>query len=179
MKSFSGFLADNIDTILKNYKTDLNYEIFEHIAKKNCEIKFNVVKQDEREIGMRQILNMGHTIGRAVETLSGYTLLHGEAVAIGIVAQANIANDLGYITANDRQSVIQLIQKAGLPIEIPENISTEELVNKLYTDKKVRKQQIYFVFQDGIGNTKVFEDNKYSKALTEEYLYNNINKYRI
>ena len=63
--------------------------------KKNCEVKYKVVMKDERESGLREVLNLGHTVGRAIETVSDYRLYHGEAVAIGMVAQARLGEKLG------------------------------------------------------------------------------------
>ena len=174
---FFKFLEDNLDIILRDYRTGANYQIFEHIAKRNCEIKHSVVSRDERESGLRQILNLGHTAGRALEALNNYNYLHGEAVSVGIVIQAIIANDLGFLTKEDMARVVLILKRAGLPTQIPDNISTQDLVNKLYTDKKVRKNKIYFVLQDGIGKIKMF-DGRYSKELSEKYLYDIISKSR-
>jgi 3-dehydroquinate synthase len=148
----------------------LDPEVCEHIARKNCEIKYRVVLADEREGNLRQILNLGHTVGRAVETLSDYELLHGEAVAVGLVAQARIGHRLNFLSENELRRVESLCQAAGLPIEIPESITTEALLAKLYTDKKVRNGRIRFVFQDGIGGVRRFEGGSYSLPLDEELI---------
>lgn len=92
--------------------------------------------QDERELGLREVLNLGHTVGRAVETVSDYRLLHGEAVSIGLVAEARLAQNMGYLSEADAERVIALLKRAKLPTEIPEYIDREVLVKKLYTDKK-------------------------------------------
>ena len=164
---FFTFLEENVDKLLEDGGVDKYPEIFERVAETNCKIKYEVVKKDEREANLRQILNLGHTVGRAIETLSDYKLLHGEAVAIGLVMQARIAEKLGYASKEDVKRVEDLTVKAGLPIDIPEYMSTEEVVNKLYTDKKVRKGKIRFVFQKGIGNVMCFEDGNYSTPLEE------------
>lgn len=164
---FFTFLEENVDKLLEDGGVDKYPEIFERVAETNCKIKYEVVKKDEREANLRQILNLGHTVGRAIETLSDYKLLHGEAVAIGLVMQARIAEKLGYASKEDVKRVEDLTVKAGLPIDIPEYMSTEEVVNKLYTDKKVRKGKIRFVFQKGIGDVMCFEDGNYSTPLEE------------
>lgn len=164
---FFTFLEENVDKLLEDGGVDKYPEIFERVAETNCKIKYEVVKKDEREANLRQILNLGHTVGRAIETLSDYKLLHGEAVAIGLVMQARIAEKLGYASKEDVKRVEELTVKAGLPIDIPEYMSTEEVVNKLYTDKKVRKGKIRFVFQKGIGDVMCFEDGNYSTPLEE------------
>lgn len=177
-KNFFEFLEKNIDKLLEEDGIRNHAEICEHIAEKNCRIKYEVVKQDEREANLRQILNLGHTVGRAIETLSNYSLLHGEAVAIGLVMQVKIGEKLGYITKEEVERVIDLTRKAGLPTELPDTMTTEEVVQKLYTDKKVRKGKIRFVFQDGIGNVKQYEDGNYSIALEEEFIRKTIEEVR-
>ncbi len=139
----------------------------EHIVNENCKIKYHVVMKDERESGLREILNLGHTVGRAIETVSGYQLLHGEAVAIGLAAQVRLANTLGYVTDEEQQKVLSLLEKAHLPVTIPEYIDRDALVQKLYTDKKVRNGQLRFVLQDGIGRVVEFEDGKYARPIAE------------
>ena len=177
-KTFFEFLEKNIEKLLEEDGIRNHAEICEHIAEKNCKIKYEVVKQDEREANLRQILNLGHTVGRAIETLSNYSLLHGEAVAIGLAMQVKIGEKLGYITKEEVARVIHLIEKAGLPTKLLDSMSTEEVVQKLYTDKKVRKGKIRFVFQDGIGNVKRYEDGNYSIALEEDFIRDTIAEVR-
>ena len=143
-------------------------EVLEHIAEENCKIKYHVVMQDEKEANLREILNLGHTVGRAIETVSEYQLLHGEAVGIGLAAEVRLGNSYGYISETDRDRVIALLQKAGLPTEIPDYINREELVKKLYTDKKVRDGKLRFVFQKGIGAVMEFENQNYARLVPEE-----------
>ena len=142
-------------------------EACEHVAETNCRIKYHVVEKDERESGLREILNLGHTVGRAVETVSGYRLLHGEALAIGMAAQVRLSNKLGYMTPEEAEEVTALYKKAGLSVEIPDYIDREELVQKLYTDKKVRNGKLRFVLQKGIGDVVEFEDGVFAVAIEE------------
>ena len=146
----------------------LKTEVCEHIAEENCKIKYKVVMKDERESGLREILNLGHTVGRAIETVSEYKLLHGEALSIGLVAEVKLAYKLGYVTAEERDRVINLLEKANLPIAIPEYIDREKLVKKLYTDKKVRDGKLRFVLQKGIGNVVEFENGQFATPISEE-----------
>ena len=81
-------------------------EVCRHIAEKNCEIKYQVVMKDERESGLREVLNLGHTVGRAIETVSDYKLLHGEAVAIGLVAEVKMAEHLATVQQRMKQSMV-------------------------------------------------------------------------
>ncbi|MBD5480135.1 MAG: 3-dehydroquinate synthase [Lachnospiraceae bacterium] len=140
----------------------------EHIAKENCRIKYEVVMKDERENGLREVLNLGHTVGRAIETVSGYKLLHGEALSIGIVAEVKLAYKLGYMTEGQRDDVTALLKKADLPTAIPAYIDREYLVKKLYTDKKVKNGQLRFVIQNGIGDVVAFNEGVYATKIEED-----------
>ncbi|MBQ1389139.1 MAG: 3-dehydroquinate synthase [Clostridia bacterium] len=160
---FFEYLNDNMDTIYSFDKAAC-----EHVAECNCRIKYSVVMKDERESGLREILNLGHTVGRAVETVSEYRLLHGEAVAIGLAAEVKLSVKLGYMTDEDAQRVISLLKKASLPTEIPDYIDREILVKKLYTDKKVRDGKLRFVLQNGIGSVVCFGENTYAAPIDED-----------
>lgn len=162
-KDFFEYIEKNIEEILA-----LKTEVCEHIAEENCKIKYKVVMKDERESGLREILNLGHTVGRAIETVSEYKLLHGEALSIGLVAEVKLAYKLGYVTAEERDRVINLLEKANLPIAIPEYIDRKKLVKKLYTDKKVRDGKLRFVLQKGIGNVVEFENGQFATPISEE-----------
>lgn len=170
-QEFFDFLEGNIEEFLESpIDTMHNQEVCKRIAESNCSIKYRVVKEDEHEQNLRQILNLGHTIGRAIEVLSDYELLHGEALAIGMAMQVRIGQKLGYVTSEEVEKVINLYKKALLPTEIPGSIKTDVLIDKLYTDKKVRKGKIRFVFQQGIGKIKQFKDGNYSMTLEEDFL---------
>lgn len=146
----------------------LEKEPCEHIAHENCRIKYEVVMQDERESGLREVLNLGHTVGRAIETVSGYKLLHGEAVAIGLAAEVRLAGRLGYMTEAEQEAVLSLLRRAGLPVSIPADIDREALVKKLYTDKKVRDGRLRFVVQKGIGSVVEFAEGVFAAPIDEE-----------
>lgn len=168
-KEFFGYLEENIEKVF-----DMDSQVCKHIAEKNCEIKYNVVMIDEKEQGLREILNLGHTVGRAIETVSDYTLSHGEAVSIGIMAQVKLGRKFGYCTLDDVNRVEALLAKAKLPVKIPQRIDKEALVKKLYTDKKVRGGKLRFVFQKGIGQMVQFTPGTnaanavYSNFVSEE-----------
>ena len=177
-EAFFTFLEQNVEKLLEEEGIHKHLEICQHMAETNCRIKYEVVRKDERESNLRQILNLGHTVGRAIETLSGYSLLHGQAVAIGMAMQVKIGEKLGYITKEEVERVIALFEKAGLSTKLPEEMPTEEVVQKLYTDKKVRQGKIRFVFQEGIGHIKRHEDGNYSIALEEEFIRKTIDEVR-
>lgn len=159
---FFDYLEKHIDEIL-----ELDKDACEHIAEANCRIKYEVVMKDERESGLREVLNLGHTVGRAVETVSDYELMHGEAVSIGLVAEVDLALKMGLINQEERDRVVSLLDKAGLPTSIPEYVDREALVKKLYTDKKVRDGKLRFVLQDGIGSIKEFEPGNFAAPIEE------------
>jgi 3-dehydroquinate synthase len=164
-REFFDYLDEHMDDIL-----NLDKDACEHISEENCRIKYEVVMKDERESGLREILNLGHTVGRAIETVSDYELMHGEAVSIGMVAEVYLAEKLGLLSADDRDKVVALLDKAGLPTRIPDYIDREALVKKLYTDKKVRDGKLRFVLQDSIGSVKEFEPGVFAKPLDEDFV---------
>ncbi len=162
--AFFSWLEEHMEEILA-----LERGPCEYMAEINCRIKYRVVMQDEREeSGLREVLNLGHTVGRAIETVSGYRLLHGEAVAIGLVAEAHLSRHFGYLGDADAARMMALLARAGLPTRIPDYIDREALVRKLYTDKKVRDGKIRFVLQDAIGSVVCFEGNSYATPVDEE-----------
>ncbi len=162
-KEFFDYLDEHMDDIFDNKK-----EVCEHVALTNCSIKYKVVMKDERESGLREILNLGHTVGRAIETVSNYELLHGEALAIGMVAMTKLSTKFGYMTKEEQDKVVAIYKKAGLPVTIPEYIDKEALVKKLYTDKKVKNGKLRFVLEKGIGDIVCFGENVYAMEVDEE-----------
>ena len=122
------------------------------ILTRSCQAKADVVSKDEKEAGLRAILNYGHTIGHAVESLTGYRLVnHGEAVAIGMVAAGQIAVELGMWQKEDTERQDALIQKAGLPTKLPESVDIEAIIEALQLDKKVEAGKVKFVLPTQIG----------------------------
>ncbi|MDE7234699.1 MAG: 3-dehydroquinate synthase, partial [Ruminiclostridium sp.] len=161
-RKFFDYIMTNIDAVF-----EINDMICQNIAQENCKIKYQVIMKDERESGLREILNLGHTVGRAIETVSEYQLLHGEALSIGLVAEIKLSKKLGYCTDEDETLLIEILDKANLPVKIPDYIDREELVKKLYTDKKVKNGELRFVLQKGIGAVMVFDGDQYAKAIPE------------
>ena len=149
---------------------DCDKDVCEYISQHNCEVKYKVVMQDERESGLREVLNLGHTVGRAIETVSDYKLLHGQAVAIGLCAQARLGERLGFISDENVRRIYSLCERAKLPTKIPDYIDRSELLDKLYTDKKVRDGKLRFVFQKQIGEMMCFGENEYGKQISREQI---------
>ena len=120
----------------------------------SCAIKARVVEKDEREEDYRSVLNFGHTIGHALESLTGYEqFLHGEAVAIGMVQAAYISAREGFCDQASFQRIRRLIGLTGLPTDLPSSVERLQLVKKMEIDKKAAGGKIKFVLCDGIGKT--------------------------
>jgi 3-dehydroquinate synthase len=121
----------------------------------SCAIKAKVVEADEREEEYRAVLNFGHTIGHALEAVTGYReFLHGEAVGVGMVKAAALSLQQGFITRNIFERILQLIHKAGLPTEIPGEVPLPNLIQAMEVDKKAAGGKIKFVMCDGLGKTR-------------------------
>jgi len=163
------YLEQNINKLLNMGRFEYNEELLEYIAIKNCQIKQNVVEEDFKESNLRQILNFGHTIGRAIEPLSDFSLLHGHAVAIGIVAALRIELQKGFIKKETLDRVINLFKSIQMPVEIPEGITKKQLIEKMHTDKKSKESTIRFVFIENIGKIKKNKDS-YSHPIADEQL---------
>ncbi|MBD2431722.1 MULTISPECIES: 3-dehydroquinate synthase [Fischerella] len=134
----------------------IHSELIDTILTRSCQAKADVVSKDEKEAGLRAILNYGHTIGHAVESLTGYRqVLHGEAVAIGMVAAGQIAVELGMWTQQQTQRQDVLIEKAGLPTKLPAGLDIEAIIEALQIDKKVKAGKVRFVLPTQIGAVTV------------------------
>lgn len=131
-------------------------DLLQNILASSCQAKADVVSQDEKESGLRAILNYGHTIGHAVESLTGYKLVnHGEAVAIGMVAAGQIAVKLQMLKPEEAQRQDALILKTGLPTKLPISLDIEAIIDTLQTDKKVKDGKVRFVLPKKIGEVTI------------------------
>ncbi|HIK07585.1 MAG TPA: 3-dehydroquinate synthase [Trichormus sp. M33_DOE_039] len=134
-------------------------ELINSILTRSCQAKADVVSKDEKEGGLRAILNYGHTIGHAVESLTGYRLVnHGEAVAIGMVAAGQIAVKLGMWQQEDTERQNALIQKAGLPTKLPEGLDITGIIDALQLDKKVKNGKVRFILPTQIGVVTITDE---------------------
>ena len=134
----------------------LDRELMTRIVRTSCTLKALVVGEDETESGYRAILNFGHTIGHAIESLTEYKqFLHGEAIAIGMVAAARISSRLGFCSDADVQRIHRIIQRYGLPTEIPDDLRGPTLALAMRTDKKARGGNVNFVCIEGLGKTRL------------------------
>ncbi len=126
-----------------------------HAIVRSCEIKAEVVAQDERESGLRAILNFGHTFGHAIEAGMGYgNWLHGEAVGAGMVLAADLSHRLGQLSAVELERIRALTEAAGLPTVAPK-LGVDEMIQMMRLDKKSTAGNIQFVLLNGIGKAQV------------------------
>ncbi len=116
-----------------------------------CRIKKSIVEIDEREQGLRRILNFGHTLGHALEAASDYSLSHGEGVALGMIAAARLSVIMNYLPRVESDRVKSVIARAGLPTTIDASLSMDEVIRRFRADKKKRDDVIHFVLIKKIG----------------------------
>ncbi|MBN1490414.1 MAG: 3-dehydroquinate synthase [Phycisphaerae bacterium] len=128
------------------------------LLERNVQIKAAVVAADEREAGLRAILNFGHTIGHAVESLMHYEWRHGECVAVGMVAVARLAVRRGLMADADAERMTTLLRAFGLPTEIPARLAAEDIVRLTKMDKKVAAGRVRFVLVPRFGETVLRDD---------------------
>ena len=127
-------------------------EALEHIIAASCGLKARVVEADERESGPRRILNLGHTVGHALERLSDYRILHGNAVAMGMLAATRLAAFLGLVSDEVMGRLTSLLEKYGLPTRIVAAYSPDAIIQALKTDKKQLAGKLHFILPTGIGS---------------------------
>lgn len=132
-----------------------------HALYTGCHIKVQVVSQDERENDLRAILNLGHTIGHALEAVTGYTrYLHGEAISIGMVGSALLAERFGY-GAEIHAVTKRILQKLGLPVAIDADLDVKDIMQAMMSDKKFREGQMVFIVPTRIGAVEIRKDTPY------------------
>ena len=152
--AFFEWLENNVEKLVARDSQALAYAI-----DISCQNKAAVVAADETEQGVRAILNLGHTFGHAIETGMGYgEWLHGEAVAAGMVMAAELSHRLSWISRNDIERTIALLQRANLPVKGPNNLSVDEYLQHMAVDKKVLSGKIRLVLLKAIGQAVVTDD---------------------
>ncbi|OPX84764.1 MAG: 3-dehydroquinate synthase [Pelotomaculum sp. PtaB.Bin104] len=163
-EEFFGWLEENLEMLLAGDASSLI-----HVVRESCRIKAKVVEADETEGGLRAILNFGHTVGHAVEALTGYKkYTHGEAVGIGMVVAARLARSLGLLGVSELARIEGLVCRAGLPHQLPDYLSTKEIVESLSHDKKVVGGKLTFVLPGQIGKVEIRRD--LSKEILFDFL---------
>jgi 3-dehydroquinate synthase len=145
-------LEQNIDAVL-----GLDIDLLTDLIAHNVRIKAQVVEADPFEHGERAHLNFGHTFGHAIESVSHYSYSHGQCVALGMVAAAGMAVDLGMLDAASRDRIVALIAKAGLPIG-GMTLNPADVQNAMMFDKKVKSAKVRFILPDRIGHVVIRDD---------------------
>lgn len=146
-------------------------KVLQYISKMNCSIKGSVVEQDEKESGLRAILNFGHTIGHAVESVSDFELLHGECVSIGMVGAFKLAQYLGMVNEQETAKITTTLEKIGLPVRAS-GFDEEHVYNQMFFDKKVKGGKLVFVLPKAIGSVIqcVVDDEELIRRVLKELL---------
>jgi len=161
---FYDYIASNMTRIF-----DYDENTLQYMAKMNCTIKKSIVEKDEREGGLREILNFGHTIGHAVESASDFSLLHGECVSVGIAGAFKMAHKLGMINNETAVSVENTLKSAALPVRIKE-MDTRIIYDNMKHDKKSKNGRLSFILPRGIGDVVscVIDNEQLIKEVVED-----------
>lgn len=161
-KEFYSWLEDNIELIMQRDNDALEYCI-----ERSCINKAEVVAEDERESGIRAILNLGHTFGHAIETALNYKeWLHGEAVGCGMLMAADLSRRLGLLEEGKVNSIRSILERTNLPTSIHENVKAAQMFENMKVDKKSRDGVLYLILLNDIGEAIITSDYK-EEALKE------------
>lgn len=160
---YFGFLEGEYAAIFAKHAPAL-----ERVVRRSVEIKAAVVAQDERENGRRAILNFGHTIGHAIEATSQYEVLHGEAVAMGMVYEGRLAESLGIASPGTAQRITAVLETLHLPVERPDGSQVDDLITAMRADKKVRAGEIRLALPRAIGSAHGDDRQGWTVAVGEE-----------
>ena len=151
---FFKWLEAHIDAVLAQDADALQF-----VVARSCENKAAVVADDERETGLRAVLNLGHSFGHAVEVSLGYgNWLHGEAVAAGLCMAGDLSVRIGWLAESEQQRIVSLIQRVGLPTELPAEVSAEQLAKHMQLDKKARAGKVRLILLKAIGTAEISSD---------------------
>ncbi|HET7162724.1 MAG TPA: 3-dehydroquinate synthase family protein, partial [Rhodanobacteraceae bacterium] len=151
---FFGWLEAHVDALLA-----ADTEALTHAIARCCRFKAAVVERDEREAGERALLNFGHTFGHAIETETGYdALLHGEAVAIGMVLAARLSARLGIGDDADTDRLRILLKHFGLPTSVPPGLAPDALLARMQLDKKKRAGALRLILWRGVGRAEIVDN---------------------
>lgn len=151
-KEFFDYLEENMAKIKA-----FDDAALEHIVARSVEIKADVVVKDERESGLRAILNYGHTAAHAIESLSDFKINHGSAVAIGMIVAARISTELGMFPQEEADRLEGLVKRAELPVRVPD-FNSDDMYTAMQHDKKVSQGKIRFVLLKGLGEAFVTDN---------------------
>jgi 3-dehydroquinate synthase len=135
--------------------SDREPDAIEDMVCRCCRIKTGVVMADERDTGVRRILNFGHTVGHAIEAYTNYRVAHGMAVSMGMAAEAVLSTRMGVLATEDTQRILTLLQTYGLPTRIPKGHDADTLIRLMGSDKKAENGRIAMVLPTTIGDAMV------------------------
>ncbi len=153
-EKFFVWLEENIEQLLNREPEALTY-----IIEQSCRNKAEVVAEDERESGIRAILNLGHTFGHAIETGLGYgEWLHGEAIALGMLMAADLSHRLGWITEEVIERIKQILIKLNLPVALPDDLDPGKMRELMSVDKKAKDGVLFLILLKGIGEAVVTDE---------------------
>ncbi len=130
-------------------------EVTEKIVSQCCRIKSAVVMEDEIDLGLRQILNFGHTVGHAIEAYTDYAVSHGKAVSMGISSEACLSARMGLLPIEEKERILKLLKDYGLPTEIPKSYDRDRIIGLMRSDKKAENGKIAVVLPTAIGSASV------------------------
>ena len=148
------FIEQNVEKLQQ-----LDEASLQHIIYRCCEIKALIVAQDEKENGLRALLNLGHTFAHAIEAQMGYGVwLHGEAVATGMVLAAKLAHTRGDLSQTEVDRIVTLLKLYNLPTEIPSEMTAEQFLMHMRKDKKNKKGTIRFILPTQFGQCALVDD---------------------
>jgi len=149
-RSLFTFVETNKAAILRRDQT-----VMRRIIERCCRLKATVVEKDERENNYRRILNFGHTIGHAIEQVSKYRIAHGEAVAMGMAAEAKLSTELKLLSVRDSGRLVNALKAFGLPTSIPSRMKTTAIFDATLQDKKLQRGQVRYTLLERIGKARV------------------------
>jgi 3-dehydroquinate synthase len=161
-REYFEFIETHLDAIL-----DREAGVLETLARYNCTIKGRLVEEDPLEKNKRRILNYGHTVGHAVEAAGDYTLLHGEAIAAGIIAAGMIESEMGLSEPGRLDRIRRVLEKLGMPVKLPPNLAEDKVIDVMRHDKKAVDQWPRFVLLDRLGQVHQ-EDGQYAVRVGRE-----------
>ena len=127
---------------------------WDEVVRRAMAVKIQVIESDPYEAGLRKVLNLGHTIGHAVELVSDFNLRHGEAVSIGMVAEAHLAERIGLADQGLADEIKRTLSNLGLPTEIPGSLKRQAILDAILVDKKRSKGQAHFALPVRLGEVK-------------------------
>ncbi len=161
-KPFFSWVEQNIEKLLAR-----DHEALAYAIERSCRDKAAIVAEDEREGGVRALLNLGHTFGHAIETGMGYgAWLHGEAVAVGMLMAADLSMRMGWLSADELHRVDNLLDRSGLPTRAPVEMTEQRFLSLMSVDKKVEDGALRLVLMRGLGESMISSD--FSKRLLAE-----------